>query len=141
MPVRMIMARSNSKRIAYDQLAKVIDHSLIKPEVTEADVIAGCELAARYHVATDCVKPRLVKPAKQLRKGSDVRISTPVGSPHGSSLADIQVAEAQPAMEDGAVELDVVMNIGRLRSGKTDYVRDDIQAVCDVAHARGEKLK
>jgi deoxyribose-phosphate aldolase len=137
----MIMARLNSQTITYEQLAKVIDHSLLKPELTEADVIAGCELAARYHVATVCVKPCHVKLAKQLLKNSDVMVSTVVGFPHGSSLTAIKVAEAQQAMDDGAVELDMVMNIGQLRSGKTDYVQDDIQAVCGVAHARGVKVK
>jgi len=131
----------NSKTITYEQLAKVIDHSLLRPELTEADVIAGCELAARYHVATVCVKPCDVQLAKELLKGSDVLVSTVIGFPHGSNLTSIKVAEAQQAMDDGAVELDMVLNIGRLRSGKYEYVRDDIKAVCDAAHARDVKVK
>lgn len=131
----------NSKNITYEQLAKVIDHSLLRPELTEADVIAGCELAARYHTATVCVKPCHVKLSKELLKNSDVMVSTVIGFPHGSNLTAIKVAEAQQAIEDGAVELDMVLNIGQLRSGKTDYVRDDIKAVCDLAHARGAKVK
>jgi deoxyribose-phosphate aldolase len=74
-------------------------------------------------------------------KASDVLVSTVVGFPHGSNLTEIKVAEAIKAMDDGAVELDMVLNIGQLRSGKTDYVRDDIKAVCDAAHARGIKVK
>lgn len=131
----------NSKTITYEQLAKVIDHSLLKPELTEADVTAGCELAARYHVATVCVKPCHVRLSKQLLKDSNVMVSTVIGFPHGSNLTAIKVAEANQAMDDGAVELDMVMNIGQLRSGKTEYVQADIQAVCDAAHARGAKVK
>ena len=131
----------SSKTITYEQLAKVIDHSLLRPELTEADVIAGCELAAHYHVATVCVKPCDVKLAKELLKDSDVLVSTVIGFPHGSNLTSIKVAEAQQAMDDGAVELDMVLNIGRLRSGKHEYVREDVKAVCDLAHARGAKVK
>jgi deoxyribose-phosphate aldolase len=135
------MLTLSSKTITYEQLAKVIDHSLLRPELTEADVLAGCELAARYHVATVCVKPCDVRLAKEALKDSDVLVSTVIGFPHGSNLTSIKVAEAQRAMEDGALELDMVLNIGQLRSGKHDYVREDIKAVCDAAHARGVKVK
>src|SRR5207247_11202108 len=127
--------------ITYEQRAKVIDHSLLRPELTEADVLAGCELAARYHIASVCVKPCDVKLAKEALKDSDVIVSTVVGFPHGSNLTSIKVAEAKQAMEDGALELDMVLNIGQLRSGKHDFVREDIKAVCDAAHARGVKIK
>lgn len=131
----------NRKTITYEQLAKVIDHSLLRPELTEADVIAGCQLAAKYHTATVCVKPCHVKLAAEQLKDSDVVVSTVVGFPHGSNLTEIKVAEANKAMDDGARELDMVLNIGQLRSGKHDFVRDDIKAVCDAAHARGAKVK
>jgi deoxyribose-phosphate aldolase len=131
----------SSKTITYEQLAKVIDHSLLRPELTEADVLAGCELAARYHVATVCVKPCHVLLAKEALKESDVIVSTVIGFPHGSNLTAIKVAEAELAMDQGALELDMVLNIGQLRSGKYDFVRGDIQAVCDVAHAHGVKVK
>src|ERR671922_82088 len=136
-----MMTTLSSKTITYEQLAKVIDHSLLRPELTEADVLAGCELAARYHVATVCVKPCDVKLAKEALKDSDVLVSTVVGFPHGSSLTVIKVAEAEKAMDDGALELDMVLNIGQLRSGNHNYVREDIKAVCDAAHARGVKVK
>jgi deoxyribose-phosphate aldolase len=135
------MQMLSSKTITYEQLAKVIDHSLLRPELTEADVLAGCALAARYHVATVCVKPCHVRLAKEALKDSDVLVSTVVGFPHGSSVTAIKVAEAQQAMEDGAVELDMVLNIGQLRSGKQDLVDADIRAVCETAHARGAKVK
>jgi len=135
------MPTLSSKTITYEQLAKVIDHSLLRPELTEADMIAGCELAARYHTATVCVKPCHVKLAKSVLKDSDVMVSTVIGFPHGSNLTAIKVAEAEQAMDDGAVELDMVLNIGQLRSGKLDDVLADIQAVCQAAHARGAKVK
>ena len=135
------MTTLNSKTITYEQLAKVIDHSLLRPELTEEDVIDGCKLADRYHTATVCVKPCHVKLASEVLKNSDVLVSTVVGFPHGSNLTEVKVLEAEKAMDDGAVELDMVLNIGQLRSGKTDYVRDDIKAVCDAAHARGVKVK
>ena len=135
------MTTLSSKTMTYEQLAKVIDHSLLRPELTEADVLAGCELAARYHVATVCVKPCDVQLAKEALKDSDVMVSTVVGFPHGSSTTSIKVAEAQQAIDDGALELDMVLNIGRLRSGQHEYVRKDIKAVCDTAHARGVRVK
>jgi deoxyribose-phosphate aldolase len=135
------MSTLSSKTITYAQLAKVIDHSLLRPELTEADVLAGCELAARYHVATVCVKPCHVRLAKEALKDSDVIVSTVVGFPHGSNQTAIKVAEAQLAMEEGALELDMVLNIGQLRSGRHDFVGDDIQAVCEAAHARGARVK
>src|SRR5512144_189323 len=135
------MIRYSSKTITYEQLAKVIDHSLLRPELTEADVLAGCELAARYHVATVCVKPCHVRLAKEALRDSDVLVSTVVGFPHGSNLTSIKVAEAGQALDDGALELDMVLNIGQLRSGKHDFVRADIKAVCGAAHTRGAKVK
>ncbi|WP_448334408.1 deoxyribose-phosphate aldolase [Bellilinea sp.] len=129
------------KTISYEQLAKVIDHSLLRPELTSQEVIEGCQLAARYHVATVCVKPCHVRLAAEQLKDSDVLVSTVIGFPHGSSVTEIKVAEAQRAMDDGAVELDMVLNIGELRSGNDDFVFQDIKAVCDVAHARGVKVK
>ena len=129
------------KTISYEQLAKVIDHSLLRPELTSQEVIEGCQLAARYHVATVCVKPCHVRLAAEQLIDSDVLVSTVIGFPHGSSVTEIKVAEAQRAMDDGAVELDMVLNIGDLRSGNDDFVFQDIKAVCDVAHARGVKVK
>ena len=135
------MTTLSSKTITYQQLAKVIDHSLLRPELTEQDVIEGCNLAARYHVATVCVKPCHVRLASEVLFDSDVKVSTVVGFPHGSNLTAIKVAEAQAAMDDGAVELDMVLNIGQLCSGKAEAVGADIQAVCDAAHARDVKVK
>jgi deoxyribose-phosphate aldolase len=135
------MTMLSSKTITYAQLAKVIDHSLLKPELTEQEVVDGCKLAAKYNTATVCVKPCHVKLAAEVLKGTDVKVSTVIGFPHGSNLTAIKVTEAQAAMDEGAVELDMVLNIGQLRSGKADFVQADIKAVCDAAHARGVKVK
>ncbi len=131
----------DSKTITYEQLAKVIDHSLLKPELTEAEVVAGCELAKDYHVASVCARPADVKLAVRLLAGSDVRVGTVVGFPHGNSTTAIKVAEARQALEDGAVELDVVINIGALRSRKTDYVQYEIASIVQLAHAVGAIVK
>ena len=126
----------SSKTVTYEQLAKVIDHSLLRPELTEAEVIAGCELALRYHVASVCVKPADVPLAARLLVGTDVAVGTVIGFPHGNSTTAIKVAEARQALADGAAELDMVINIGALRSGKYDYVRDEIRAVVEAARGR-----
>lgn len=135
------MSELSSKTITYAQLAKVIDHSLLKPELTTQDVVDGCKLAAKYNTATVCVKPCHVRLAAEVLKDTDVKVSTVIGFPHGSNLTAIKVAEAQAAMDDGAVELDMVLNIGQLRSGQDEYVGADIKAVCDAAHARAAKVK
>jgi deoxyribose-phosphate aldolase len=128
----------NSKTITYEQLAKVIDHSLLRPELTESDVMAGCELAKKYHVASVCVKPCHVKLAARLLQGSDVAVGTVIGFPHGSHTTATKVFEAKEAIANGAVELDMVINIGELRSGHADYVKEDIHAVVEAA--RGKAL-
>jgi len=126
----------DSKTITDHQLAKTIDHSLLRPELTEADVVAGCELAAKYDVASVCVKPCHVKLARQQLAGTDVAVGTVVGFPHGSNSTVTKVAEAQQAIAEGATELDMVLNIGELRSGHADYVRSDIQAVVKAANGK-----
>lgn len=127
--------------LTYEQIAKVIDHSLLRPELTEAETIAGCELALRYHVATVCVKPCYVPLAAQILAGSDVLVSTVVGFPHGGNTTHAKVFEAREAIAQGARELDMVLNIGQLRSGNHDAVRDDVRAVVEEAHASGVKVK
>ncbi|MBI4928018.1 MAG: deoxyribose-phosphate aldolase [Anaerolineae bacterium] len=127
--------------ISVEQVAKVIDHSLLKPEMTEAEIVAGCEVAMKYHVASVCVKPYYVPLVKKLLEGSDVLVSTVIGFPHGGATTASKVFEAQDAIANGAVELDMVLNIGELRSGNFDVVREDIKAVCDVANDRGAKVK
>ncbi len=130
------MTKLHSNDITLAQLAKVIDHSLLKPEMTRAEVAAGCELAKKYQVASVCVKPCDVKLACSVLDGSDVAVGTVVGFPHGSSATEVKVFEARQAIRDGATELDMVLNIGALRSMDFDYVREDIRAVVAVSSGR-----
>jgi deoxyribose-phosphate aldolase len=111
----------------------MIDHSLLRPELTAADVRAGCALAARYKVASVCVKPADVTLARKELRGTAVLVGTVVGFPHGSATTRIKAAEARAALEDGASELDMVLNIGRLRGGDDDAVAADIRSVVDAS--------
>lgn len=123
------------KDVSYEQLARTIDHSLLKPMLTIKDVVAGCELAARYSVASVCVRPADVALAKDELEDSEVAVGTVVSFPHGDSTTEIKLAAAERAMANGAVELDMVLNIGWLLSGRLDRVQADISAVVDVAGA------
>jgi deoxyribose-phosphate aldolase len=127
--------------LSYRDVAKVIDHSLLRPELDLETVREGVELAIRYDVASATVRPADVREAAQLVAGTDVLISTVVGFPHGSSTTATKVFEAGRALDDGAHELDMVLNIARLRSGLDDEVRDEIGAVVEAATARGAIVK
>jgi deoxyribose-phosphate aldolase len=123
------------------QIAKTIDHSLLRPELDDAFVDAGCRLAAEYDVASVCVRPVDVRRAKAILAGTDVKVGTVIGFPHGSSTTATKVFEAQRALDDGAVELDMVIDIGALKSGRDEDVRADIAAVVDVGHTGGAIVK
>src|ERR687891_109955 len=112
--------------VTYERLAKTIDHSLLRPELTLAEVREGCELAARYDVASVCVRPADVVIAAEPLRGTAVAVGTVVGFPHGAHRTGTKVFEAERAMADGATELDMVINIGWLRSGEDDRVREDL---------------
>jgi deoxyribose-phosphate aldolase len=116
------------------QVAKAIDHSLLRPELDDAFVEAGCRLAVEYDVASVCVRPVDVRRAAAILAGSDVKVGTVIGFPHGSSTSATKVFEAERALEDGATELDMVIDIGALKSGRDEDVRGDIEAVVAVAH-------
>lgn len=122
-------------------IAKMLDHSLLKPEMDEATIRRGLEVAKQYDVASICVRPCDVALAREMLAGTQVHVSTVIGFPHGSNRTEVKVLEAQLAMDDGATELDMVLNIGRLLSGAEDEVRADIKAVVDAAHARGALVK
>ncbi|MHC4532775.1 MAG: deoxyribose-phosphate aldolase [Planctomycetota bacterium] len=124
-----------------DDIAQMIDHSLLRPELTEEDVRKGCEIAKKYKVATVCCRPSEVVLVKELLQDSDVKTTTVVGFPHGYNKTETKVFEAKQAIEDGAVELDMVINIGRLLDGDYDYVRKDIQAVVEVARGNNVAVK
>lgn len=135
------MKNLSLEALSYEQVAKTLDHSLLRPELTVAEVRTGCELAAKYGVASVCVRPCDVELAAGALKGSGVRVGTVIGFPHGSAAPLAKVFEARLAMEQGAVELDMVLNIGRLRGGEAEYVLADIQAVVEVAHTGGAIVK
>jgi deoxyribose-phosphate aldolase len=119
--------------LTYERVAKTIDHSLLRPELTLDDVREGCAIAARYHVASVCARPADVALCVELLDGTDVAVGTVVGFPHGANTTATKVFEAVRAMADGATELDMVINIGWLRSGLDDRVEADIRAVVEAA--------
>jgi deoxyribose-phosphate aldolase len=123
------------------QIAKTIDHSLLKPELDDAFVEDGCRLAAEYDVASVCVPPVHVKRAKAILSGTDVAVGTVVGFPHGYATTETKVAETREALAEGATEIDMVIQIGALRSGRDADVEADIRAVVDVAHHAGAIVK
>ena len=122
-------------------IAKAIDHSLLRPELDDDFVEDGCRLAAEYHVASVCVRPTDVARAKAILDGTDVAVGTVIGFPHGDHRTDVKVFETTQALADGATELDMVIAIGALRSGRDADVEADIKAVVDVAHAAGAIVK
>jgi deoxyribose-phosphate aldolase len=135
------MPEATVVNLTYEQVAKTIDHSLLRPELDLDFVRDGVELARRYGVASATVRPADVAFAVELLDGSDVFVSTVVGFPHGSSATETKVFEAERAVELGARELDMVLNIGRLRSGRADEVREDIAAIVAVARANDAIVK
>ena len=122
-------------------LAKMIDHSLLHPTMTNADLRRECEVARRCDVASVCIKPYAVPMAGEILAGSDVAVGTVVGFPHGNGLVDLKVAEAEAGLADGAEELDVVVNIGKVLSGDWTYLSDEIRRVNDAVTAGGGILK
>jgi deoxyribose-phosphate aldolase len=126
---------------SYLDIAKMIDHSLLNPVLTDRELEAGCRLAVEYDVASACVKPYFLKRCAELLAGSAVAASTVIGFPHGGHRTAVKVAEAEEALRDGGAELDMVVNIGKALSEDWDYVRQDIQAVVDVTHAGGGLVK
>ena len=122
-------------------IAKSIDHSLLKPELDDAFVEDGCRLAAEYDVASVCVPPVHVRRAGSLLAGTDVKVGTVVGFPHGYATTETKVAETRKALADGASEIDMVLQIGALKSGRDADVQADIAAVVEAAHAGGAIVK
>jgi deoxyribose-phosphate aldolase len=125
----------------YPDLAKMIDHSLLNPTLTAADLEAGCRLALAYDVASVCILPYYLRRSAEILRGSTVKASTTIGFPHGGHATAIKAAEAKQAIADGGQELDMVVNVSQVLSGGWDYVRQDIAAVIQVAHDAGAKVK
>lgn len=128
-------------KYSYDELAGMIDHSLLHPTMTDAEFAEGCSVAKKYNVASVCIKPYAVKDAAKQLAGSKVIVGCVIGFPHGNSASEIKRAETRLACLDGAKEIDMVINIGKALGGEWNYVEADICAVCDEAHAHQAKVK
>lgn len=125
----------------YSDIARMLDHSLLQPTLTDSDLEQGCLLARQLEVASVCIKPYAVKLAAKLLAGTPVAVGTTVGFPHGGHLTAVKVYEAERALDDGARELDMVVNIGKVLSKQWTEVANDIAAVVAAAHRRGALVK
>jgi deoxyribose-phosphate aldolase len=116
------------------EIAKMIDHSILNPSMTDSDLKKECKVAEKYDVASVCVKPYAVKQATEYLRGTDVKVGCVIGFPHGNSSTAVKVFEAEQACNDGAVEIDMVINIGKALGGDWDYVEKEIKAVTNTCH-------
>ena len=128
-------------KYTYEELAGMIDHSLLHPTMTDHELEGGCRLAAKYRVASVCVKPYYVRRAAELLSGSCVAVGTVIGFPHGGSTTESKRYETELACRDGASEIDMVINVGKALSGDWEYVTADIRAVVEEAHKHGAIVK
>ena len=125
----------------YNEIAKMIDHSLLNPALTDKELEQGCRLGLEYECGSVCIMPYYLDRCAELLRGSAVKASTTIGFPHGGHTTAIKAAEARRALDDGAEELDMVVNISKVLSGDWEYVQRDIHAVIELTHARGQKVK
>jgi len=123
------------------ELAKMIDHSILHPTMTDEDLKRECAVAAEYDVASVCVKPYAVKQAAELLKDTDVRVGCVIGFPAGNSAIEVKVFETETACNDGAVEIDMVINIGKALQADWDYIEKEIGAVTEASHKNGAIVK
>lgn len=130
-----------TRNCTLQDLAAMIDHSLLQPVLTDEELEAGCKVAVQYRCATVCIKPYYLSRCSELLLGSGVLPSTTIGFPHGGHTTAIKVAEARQALADGGRELDLVVNIGKVLTGDWEYVHTDIQSVLEVVHGEGALLK
>jgi len=135
------MADRAHQGYTYPDIAKMIDHSLLNPALTTAELDEGCHLARQYDVASVCILPYYAARCAELLKGSTVQPSTTIGFPHGAHTTAVKLAEVERALKDGAVELDMVINISKARSGDWDYVRNEIAALTRAVHGGNAKIK
>lgn len=125
----------------YEEIAKMIDHSLLNPTLTIAELEEGCALARHYNAASVCIMPYYLSRCAELLSGSTVQPSTTIGFPHGGHTTAIKLAEARQALADGGTELDMVINISRAKSGDWSYVAAEIKALTELTHVNGAKIK
>ena len=126
--------------VSRGQLAKMIDHTLVKPTATRGEVERLCREAGEHGFQCVCVNPAYVSLAAQLLKGTDVKVCSTVGFPFGATLPEVKAFEARKAVENGAREIDMVINIGALKSGDYETVKEDIKTVVDVKRSYGDLI-
>ncbi|PIE35005.1 deoxyribose-phosphate aldolase [candidate division KSB3 bacterium] len=127
--------------LQYKDLAKMLDHSLLHPTMTDTILREGCELALKYDTASVCIKPYAIPLACSVLKGSNVLVGTVIGFPHGNSTTTIKIAEAQEAARAGAAEVDMVINIGKALGEDWGYVQDEIAQINQITVGEGAILK
>jgi len=125
----------------YEQIAKMIDHSLLNPALTAAELEAGCALAAQFNTASVCILPYYAARSHELLVGTTVYTSTTIGFPHGGHRTNVKLFEAEQALKDGAQELDAVINISKAKSGDWDYIEAELRSLTDLTHAAGARIK
>ncbi len=125
----------------YADIAKMIDHSLLNPTLTPGELENGCKLAAAFDVASVCIMPFAVKSASKWLSDSEVAVGTTIGFPHGVNTTAAKLFEAEKAMKDGAIELDMVINIPLARTGRFDDVESEVRALAELIHGGGARLK
>jgi deoxyribose-phosphate aldolase len=127
--------------ISLKEIAGVIDHSLLRPELTMQEIRQGCAVARHYDVISVCARPSDMPIVVEELIGTAIKATTVIGFPHGGTTTESKVAEALDAIRKGAVEVDMVLNIGRLRSGEYDYIDNEIREVVSAAHAKSALVK
>lgn len=127
--------------LTYQDVAGKIDHSLLGPTLTDAELETGCRLAADYRVASVCIKPHAVAIARRVLEGSGVAVGTTIGFPHGGHLTSAKLFESDRAIDDGATELDMVVNLGWVVGGDWRAVKKEVGAIVKLAHDRGAIVK
>ncbi len=128
-------------KLSPSELARFIDHTLLKPEATRAQVEALCMEAIRYGFFSVCVNPSYVPLAASILKGTEIKVCSVVGFPLGATMPEVKVFEAEKVISHGAQEIDMVMNVGAMKSGDYDLVREDIARVVELAHGAGALVK
>jgi len=136
-----LSAPATQPNYTYEDIAKMIDHSLLRPELDDQALQQGIRIALDYDVASVCILPHMLKQCAELLADSRVEPSTTIGFPHGANTTVVKAAEAKQALADGGIELDMVVNISRVLSHDWNYVEQDIRAVADITHDGGGKVK
>lgn len=124
-----------------EKYAKIIDHALLQPALTDKELINGCELAKHYNTASVCVKPYAIKSAVDVLEGTNVKVGTVVGFPHGNSAIEVKEFETEQAIIDGASEIDMVINIGKALSNDLNYVEKEVKAIFNTTKKYRKTLK